>query len=189
MASLRSCLKFLAILKRLNFQEPVSGFCLPIEGYFGSFLRFSRPIAWLSSFEKRRKIPRNFLPMPQTNKFKQLLSIFHLRAMIFFAKENRFIPKRSLDFGEIARLCHAACFWPSRRRSGLRRGVARNRMRTKAGKMPESLIFPIRNGHGVSNDRFGFIGDTKGWCNVGSVYRYPGTTTPLRIFGFGSAVP
>ena len=33
---------------------------------------------------------------------------------------------------------------------------AGNRMRTKAGKMPESLIFPIRNGHGVSNDRFGF---------------------------------
>ena len=36
-----------------------------------------------------------------------------------------FNPNRSLDFGEIARLCHAACFWPSRRRSGLRRGVAR----------------------------------------------------------------
>ena len=64
-------------------------------------------------------------------------------------------PNRSLDFGEIARLCHAACFWPSRRRSGLRRGVARNRMRTEAGKMPECLIFPIRNGLGVSNDRFG----------------------------------
>ena len=32
----------------------------------------------------------------------------------------------------------------------------RNRMRTEAGKMPESLISPIRNGHGVSNDRFGF---------------------------------
>ena len=28
-------------------------------------------------------------------------------------------------------------------------------MRTEAGKMPESLIFPIRNGHGVFNDRFG----------------------------------
>ena len=69
-----------------------------------------------------------------------------------------FIPNRSLDFGEIARLCHAACFSPSRRRSGLRRGVARNRMRTEAGKMPESLISPIRNGHGVSNDRFGFMG-------------------------------
>ena len=26
----------------------------------------------------------------------------------------------------------------------------------EAYKMPESLIFPIRNGHGVSNDRFGF---------------------------------
>ena len=29
-------------------------------------------------------------------------------------------------------------------------------MRTEAGKMPESLVFPIRNGLGVSNDRFGF---------------------------------
>ena len=53
-------------------------------------------------------------------------------------------------------MCHAACFSPSRRRSGLRRGVARNRMRTEAGKMPECLIFLIRNGLGVSNDRFGF---------------------------------
>ena len=68
---------------------------------------------------------------------------------------GRVNPNRSSDFGEIARLCHAACFSPSRRRSGLRRGVARNRMRTEAGKMPECLIFPIRNGHGVSNDRFG----------------------------------
>ena len=64
-------------------------------------------------------------------------------------------PNRSSDFGKTARLCHAACFPPSRRRSGLRRGVARNRMRTKAGKMPESLSSPIRNGHGVSDDRFG----------------------------------
>ncbi len=64
-------------------------------------------------------------------------------------------PNRSSDFGKIARLCHAACFPPSRRRSGLPRGVASNRMRTKAGKMPESLISPIRNGHGVSDDRFG----------------------------------
>ena len=54
-------------------------------------------------------------------------------------------------------MCQAACFSPSRRRSGLRRGVARNRMRTEAGKMPESLVFPIRNGLGVSNDRFGII--------------------------------
>ena len=69
-----------------------------------------------------------------------------------------FIPNRSLGFGQIARLCHAACFSPSRRRSGLRRGVARNRMRTEAGNLPESLVFPIRNGLGVSNDRFGFIG-------------------------------
>ena len=64
-------------------------------------------------------------------------------------------PNRSSDFGKIARLCQAACFPPSRRRSGLPRGVARNRMRTQAGKMPESLISPIRNGHGVSDDRFG----------------------------------
>ena len=48
---------------------------------------------------------------------------------------DSFNPNRSLDIGEIA---------------------ARNRMRTEAGKMPESLISPIRNGHGVSNDRFGF---------------------------------
>ena len=51
----RSCLKFLAILKRLDFQGAVSGFCLPIGGYFGSFLRFSRQIARLSSFGKRGK--------------------------------------------------------------------------------------------------------------------------------------
>ena len=59
----RSCLKFLTILKRLKFQGPVSGFCLPIGGYFGSGLPFSRQIAWLSSFEKRGAIPRNPLPM------------------------------------------------------------------------------------------------------------------------------
>ena len=29
-------------------------------------------------------------------------------------------------------------------------------MRTEAGKMPESLILPIGNESGVSNDRFGF---------------------------------
>ena len=63
---------------------------------------------------------------------------------------KRFIPNRSSGLGEIARLCHAACF-PSAE------GVAGNRMRTEAGKMPESLMFPIRNGLGVSNDRFGFI--------------------------------
>ena len=62
---------------------------------------------------------------------------------------NAFNPNRSLDFGEIARLCHAACFSLSRRRR-------RNRMRTEAGKMPESLTFPIKNGLGESNDRFGF---------------------------------
>ena len=39
------------------------------------------------------------------------------------------------------------------------RGVARIRMRTEAGKMPESLTFPIKNGLGVSNDRFGFKPD------------------------------
>ena len=86
-------------------------------------------------------------------------------------RHNDFNPNRSLDFGEIARLCQAACFSPSRRRSGLRRGVARNRMRTEAGlrrgvarnrmrteagKMPESLIFLTENSPGVSNDRFGF---------------------------------
>ena len=39
--------------------------------------------------------------------------------------------------------------------SGLAEGVAGNKMRTEAGKMPESLVSPIRNGLGVSNDRFG----------------------------------
>ena len=73
----------------------------------------------------------------------------------YFPHLRTFNPNRSLDFGEIARLCHAACFSLSRRRSGLRRGVARNRMRTEAGKMPESLTFPIKNGLGASNDRFG----------------------------------
>ena len=38
-------------------------------------------------------------------------------------KTISFNPNRSLGFGQIARLCHAACFSPSRRRSGLRRGV------------------------------------------------------------------
>lgn len=31
-------------------------------------------------------------------------------------------------------------------------------MRADAGKMPESLIFPIGNGLGLSNDRFRFNG-------------------------------
>ena len=31
-------------------------------------------------------------------------------------------------------------------------------MRTEAGNLPESLVFPIRNGLGVSNDRFGING-------------------------------
>ena len=67
-----------------------------------------------------------------------------------------FNPKRSSDFGEIARLCHASCFRLSRRRSGLRQGVARSRIRTKAGEMPECLISPIGNRLGVPDDRFGF---------------------------------
>ena len=78
---------------------------------------------------------------------------------MFLGELGNLNPNRSLDFGEIARLCHAACFSPSRRRSGLRRGVARNRMRTEAGKMPESLIFLTENSPGVSNDRFGLKRD------------------------------
>ena len=74
-----------------------------------------------------------------------------------------FNPNRSLDFGEIARLCHAACFWPGRRRSGLPRGIAGNRMRTEAGKMPECLILPIGNGSGVPNDRFGLMTGPRPW--------------------------
>ena len=38
----RSCLKFLAILKRLDFQGPGSGFCLPVGGYSGSRLSDAR---------------------------------------------------------------------------------------------------------------------------------------------------
>ena len=49
--------------ERVGKVQPGSGFCLPIGGYFGSGLRFSRQIAWLSSFEKRGAIPRNPLPM------------------------------------------------------------------------------------------------------------------------------
>ena len=60
---LRSCLKFFTILKRMNLEGAVSGFCLPIGGYLGSCLRFSRQIAGLSSFEKRGAIPPNPLPM------------------------------------------------------------------------------------------------------------------------------
>ena len=48
-------------------------------------------------------------------------------------------------------------------------------MRTEAGNLPESLVFPIRNGLGVSNDRFGlkfleilkrldFQGPVSGFC-------------------------
>ena len=83
------------------------------------------------------------------------IKVRHVEDNFAIYRSNLLNPNRSLDFGEIARLCHAACFSPSRRRSGLRRGVARIRMRTEAGKMPESLIFPIKNRHGVSNDRFG----------------------------------
>ena len=88
-------------------------------------------------------------------------------------------PNRSSDFGKTARLCHAACFPPSRRRSGLRRGVARNRMRTKAGKMPESLISPIRNGHGVSDDRFGLNNTPR---------QNPGITRRKGIHGKGKSI-
>ena len=93
---------------------------------------------------------------------------------------------RSLDFGEIARLCHAACFWPSRRRSGLRRGVARSKMRTEAGKMPGSLIFSIRNGHGVSDDRFGLnridrirMQSAMGTVSISEVWRFSCKAAPF----------
>ena len=38
----RSCLKFLAILKRLDFQGAGTGFCLPIGGYSGPWLSDAR---------------------------------------------------------------------------------------------------------------------------------------------------
>ena len=91
---------------------------------------------------------------------------FVLKSCNFVLTFSSLNPNRSLDFGEIARLCHAACFSPSRRRSGLRRGVARNRMRTEAGKMPESLIFLTENSPGVSNDRFGLNGKVCGFSDV-----------------------
>ena len=55
-----------------------------------------------------------------------------------------FQSESGIRLGEVVRLRQAAGFSFSRRRSGLRRGVARNRMRTEAGKMPERLFFPIR---------------------------------------------
>ena len=63
--------------------------------------------------------------------------------------QGKFNPNRSLDFGEIARLCHAACFSPSRRRS-------EKQDADRGGQDARSLTFPIKNGLGVSNDRFGF---------------------------------
>ena len=98
------------------------------------------------------------------------------------------IAYRSLDIGEIARLCHAACFWPSRRRSGLRRGVARSKMRTEAGKMPGSLIFSIRNGHGVSDDRFGLnridrirMQSAMGTGSISDVWRFSCKAAPFIV--------
>ena len=57
-------------------------------------------------------------------------------------------------------------------------------MRTEAGKMPESLVFPIRNGLGVSNDRFGLNAGAvcRHWekiCNLDTVLR-PGFKVPGR---------
>ena len=79
---LRSCLKFLTILKRLNFQGPVSGFCLPIGGYSGSGLPFSRPIAGYPPLKNAAP----FLQIP-SRCFKQI-------------NLNSFLnPNRSLDFG------------------------------------------------------------------------------------------
>ena len=48
--------------------------------------------------------------------------------------QGGFNPNRSLDFGEIARLCHAACFSLSRRRSGLRRGSGCGQRRARCPK-------------------------------------------------------
>ena len=117
---------------------------VPCRTSFGRFshrtvyIQSTKPVAWLAM----RPLRGLKFRLPAKNRLDQFRSCLN--------------PNRSLDFGEIARLCHAACFSPSRRRSGLRRGVARIRMRTEAGKMPESLTFPIKNGLGVSNNRFGF---------------------------------
>ena len=53
-----------------------------------------------------------------------------------------FNPNRSLDFGEIARLCHAACFWPSRRRSGLRRRRSEKQDADRSGQDARKPHFP-----------------------------------------------
>ena len=45
--------------------------------------------------------------------------------------------------------------------------------------MPESLTFPIKNGLGVSNDRFGFI-----WPHVPGRPEKPGKMFPGRIPAF-----
>ena len=60
------------------------------------------------------------------------------------------------------------------------KSVTRNRVRTEAGKMPESLIFPIGSGHGVSDDRFGFITRPGSTRPVSTKWRRPENTRRLR---------
>lgn len=58
----------------------------------------------------------------------------------------------------------ATCISPSRRRSGSGRGVARNRMRAEARKMPKSLVCETGNGLGGSDDRFGIMAWFRSGC-------------------------
>ena len=64
-------------------------------------------------------------------------------------------------------------------------------MRTEAGKMPGSLIFPIRNGHGASNGRFGLkcAGVNGEECHGAGFFGNPGsreqTVSSILTTGFG----
>ena len=82
---------------------------VPCRTSFGRFshrtvyIQSTKPVAWLAM----RPLRGLKFRLPAKNRLDQFRSCLN--------------PNRSLDFGEIARLCHAACFSPSRRRSGLRR--------------------------------------------------------------------
>ena len=60
-------------------------------------------------------------------------------------------PNRSSDFREIARLCHAACFWPSRRRS-------EEQDAGRSGQDARKHHFRHRKRPGESDGRFGLNG-------------------------------
>ena len=166
---------------------PGQQYTAPGKDIFGCFSD-ALPDRWGRTLINRRE---QILAKEENRPVRRLSSFDYLVGIEDYSRMGglRFNPNRSLDFGEIARLCQAACFWPSRRRSGLRRGVARNRMRTEAGKMPESHIFPIRNGHGVSNDRFGFKDSLDGeYINASEVLRIPPITDIRELIAASSEI-